>query len=278
MNPYVETAGVVLLALLGAAGGRLASRLRNPWWMVGYVPPLGLVIMVALARRFDALTFVPPFCWVMAGRTEFALMAAGLTMLVVTPFSRRRRRTEKALAGVLGALAVMHFSVMPFLMPALVRGELAALKTIVDGDGVCVQNNHYTCGPAAAVTALRRLGIRAEEGELAVLSHTNPISGTPSDSLCIALQKLYGQDGLVCEYRHFKTISELRDAGVTIAVVKYKFLVDHYVTVLEVNDRRVVYGDPLTGRKMLSHEEFRDKWRSCGIALKRLPAGEADVP
>jgi hypothetical protein len=35
------------------------------------------------------------------------------------------------------------------------HAELAALTTRLDADGVCRQSNHYTCGPAAAVTALR---------------------------------------------------------------------------------------------------------------------------
>jgi hypothetical protein len=55
-------------------------------------------------------------------------------------------------------------AIVPFLAPAFNRGYLAGLKTRIDADGVCRQSSEYTCGPAAAVTALRKLGLPAEEG------------------------------------------------------------------------------------------------------------------
>jgi predicted double-glycine peptidase len=41
------------------------------------------------------------------------------------------------------------------------------------------------------------------------------------------------------------------------------------VVVLEVTDKEVIIADPLCGRKSLSHEEFKKKWRSLGIVMKR---------
>lgn len=57
---------------------------------------------------------------------------------------------------------------------ALVQAQLRSLPTRVDPDGVCLQNTPYTCGPAAAVTALRRLRLPAEESELAKLAFISP--------------------------------------------------------------------------------------------------------
>jgi hypothetical protein len=51
-------------------------------------------------------------------------------------------------------VVVVWFSVLPFLAPALVKGHLANLKTMVDSNGICFQTTDYTCGPAAAVTRL----------------------------------------------------------------------------------------------------------------------------
>jgi len=87
--------------------------------------------------------------------------------------------------------------------------------------------------------------------------------------LADALQKEYANDGLVVECRAFKNISELKQAGLTLAVVKYSLLVDHWVTVLEVTDSQVIIGDPLGGLERISHEEFEKKWRFQGIVLKR---------
>ncbi len=116
---------------------------------------------------------------------------------------------------------------------------------------------------------MRQLGLVAEEGKLAVLSHTNPIAGTPPDSLCLAIQKHYVDEKLLCKYRKFKSISELRGLEPVIALVKYSFLVDHYVTVLAVNEKTLTLGDPLIGFRKLSHKEFQRVWRYRGIILRK---------
>ena len=48
-------------------------------------------------------------------------------------------------------------------------------------------------------------------------------------------------------------------------------LVDHYVAILEVTDREVVVGDPFSGKRVCTHEQFRKKWRYAGIVLQRKP-------
>jgi predicted double-glycine peptidase len=163
------------------------------------------------------------------------------------------------------------YSVLPFLLPALNYRHLAGLETTVDADGVCLQGNSYTCGPAAAVTALREIGVEADEGRLAIAAHTTHVAGTPSDSLCAAIRKEYG---VGCRRAYFLAVNELKGAEPVIAVVKYAFLIDHFVTVLEVTDSIVVVGDPLVGRVEMSYEEFGKKWRRCGIVLARVPDAE----
>ena len=71
--------------------------------------------------------------------------------------------------------------------------------------------------------------------------------------------------------RSFKDIRELKQAGLTLAVIKYAFLVDHYVTVLEVTDTEVVVGDPIGGLRRMSYADFRKEWRFVGVVLKRRP-------
>ncbi len=90
-----------------------------------------------------------------------------------------------------------------------------------------------------------------------------------NSALTQALQKQYGAQGLICEYRLFKDLAELKAAGLTLVIVKHSFMLDHYLTVLEVNDNAVVVGDPLTGITKLTLDEFREKWRHSGIVLKR---------
>ena len=95
------------------------------------------------------------------------------------------------------------------------------------------------------------------------------MTGTPPDILAEVLQKQYGKDGLVVEYRAFKNISELKQTGLTLAVIKFGFMVDHTVAVLKVTDSEVIVGDPLNGLDKMSYEEFRQKWRFIGVVLHR---------
>ena len=149
------------------------------------------------------------------------------------------------------------------------RKELSHLHTNINSDGVCIQTTDYTCGPAAAVTALRHLGLSAEEGRIAILSETSSIAGTPPDMLAEALQDEYGKDGLIAECRTFKNVAELRQTGITLAVVKFTFLVDHWVAVLQITDSEVIVGDPTGGFMKLSYSDFEQKWRFVGVILKR---------
>ena len=269
MNPWLETMGVVQIALLGIILGKVFSGLRKPYWTLGYFFPSLLITMLVLARYNNALPFVPPFSWITAGRVRFIILALAVTMGLTTPLSRLPRKCEKLIIGILMVVVVAWFSVLPFLVPALIKDDLSNLKTMVNSNGICYQTTDYTCGPAAAVTALGKLGLSASEGEIAVLSHSSPVTGTLPRCLYTALQNRYGADGLKCRYRYFDSIAQLRNAGITLAVVRDALLSDHCVTVLEVSDRMVVIADPVVGRRLMSHEQFEKIWRFSGIVLKR---------
>jgi predicted double-glycine peptidase len=179
------------------------------------------------------------------------------------------RKREKILMMVFVSGFVVYYSVMPFLGPMFVRGELKRLKTEMDKDGVCRQGTDYTCGPAAAVTALKCLKVPAEEGQLAIASHTSSYGGTPGDSLALAIRDLYGREGVVCDYRLFKSVSEMKEICPVIAQVKFRFLIDHFVAVLQVTDKYVIVGDPLFGRYKHSRRDFESIWRYSGVVVCR---------
>jgi hypothetical protein len=269
MNAWLETLGVATLALAGALVGRWFSRLPRWYWALGYLLPLVLLIGVGLPNWCHRFFFVPPFSWLTAGRTEYALAGFITTLLLTTPLSRLATARLRVLVVAFMLLVVAVTAVLPFLGPALIRGHLGRLVTNVNRDGVCLQTTGYNCGPASAVTALRRLGLAAEEGELAILAHTSPLAGTAPDVLAEAITRRYAAQGFTAEYRYFETVADLKDAGQVLAVMKYAFMVDHYVAVLEVTRDGVVVGDPLTGQRTYTHAEFRSKWRYAGVVLKR---------
>lgn len=237
--------------------------------MVGYFVPLAVVVSIGLPNWFESLFFRAPFSWVTAGRREFALAGILTPWLLTTPLPKLARPLTRRLVVLLTITVVLVMTVGTFLGPALIHRQMLSLATKVDEQGVCLQSNGFNCGPASAVTLLRRLGLPAEEGELAILAHTSPISGTPPDVLAAALNQHYGRRGLKAEYRLFDSIENLKHAGSVLAVIKFAFLVDHYVAVLEVRDQEVVVGDPLSGRVVWTHQEFAEKWRRSGVVLTR---------
>jgi predicted double-glycine peptidase len=217
------------------------------------------------------MSFKPPISWMMMGRKKFTILGFIAAMVLTTPLSRLPLKRDRTVISILMAIIIFFMAVWPFLAPAFNRNQLAHLQTHIDGDGICIQTTDYTCGPAAAVTALRKLGLPADEGRLAILSSTSSMTGTPPDILAEVLKKQYGQNGLGVEYRAFKNISELKQAGLTLAVVKFGFMVDHYVTVLEVTDSEVVVGDPISGLRKMSLDDFEGQWRFVGVVLNRKP-------
>jgi len=269
MTPWIQVLGVVLLAISGHLFGRWFSELRKPWWALGYILPLLVVCLYGLSNRLPQLALTPPFSWIPLGRGRYMLVGFLTAVMFSTLLTRIPRRRERMAVGTLIVVVVAMFSVGPLLWPVFNRAELQRMVTKMDGDGICLQNTDYTCGAAAAVTGLRKLGLPAEEGGVAILAQTSRIGGTDPGILAEELQKHYGPDGLVAEYRYLKNLDELKAAGLTLVVVKFSLTEDHFITVFEVTDDRVVVGDPLRGREELSHKVFLRKWRRVGVVLWR---------
>lgn len=269
MNPWIETVGVILVAILGVVLGRCCSRFEKPYWILSYLFPCILIGMLVVTRLNNALSFVQPFSWIAVGRIKFVVLSLAVSMGLTVPLSRLPHQFEKLIVCILMAAFVIWFSVLPFLVPALIRDRLANLTTKIDSDGVCRQTTDYTCGPAAAVTALGKLGLSGDEGELAVLSYSSPVTGTLPACLSSALQNRYAADGLKCRYRHFDSIDQLKNAGLTLVVVRDAFLLDHCIAVLDVSNDSVTVADPVTGTRLVPHRQFEQIWRFCGIVLER---------
>ena len=269
MNPWLETFGVILVIVLSILLGRIFSGFRKPYWMLGYFFPLALIAMLMMVRFYNELNFIRPFSWIAAGRIRYVILSMAVSMGLTVPLSRLPRKWEKIIVCILMIGFVTWSSVLPFLIPALIKDRLSNLTTRFDKNGICRQTTDYTCGPAAAVTALGKLGLSADEGEIAILSHTSPIAGTLPTLLCSALQNRYSAEGLKCKYRRFDSIDQLKKAGITLAVVRDAFMLDHCLVVLEVLDHAITVADPVTGMELMPYEKFKKMWRFSGIVLER---------
>ena len=269
MITWLETIGVVFIAVAGVTLGRFISSFRKPWWFLGYLFPCILIAILALARCKNVMYFTEPFSWIAAGRCRFVVISLAVTMGLTVPLSRLPSKLEKILVCILMVIFVTWFSVLPFFAPVLIKKHLSNLKTRFDSDGICRQSTSYTCGPAAAVTALGKLGLTAEEGEIAVLSYTSPIAGTLPVCLSSALQHRYGASGLKCRYRSFKSVKQLKGTGIILAIVRDALLLDHCLAVLEISENKVTVADPVTGVRSMSYEQFEKIWRYSGIVISR---------
>lgn len=269
LTPWIESLVVAAIALLAFFLGRWFSRLPKPYWLIGYFIPLGLILLYCIAIFEPQLTMIPPLSWMLIGRSRFVCFNFIAAMVLSAPLARLPQKRNRIAVCMLIALLI-SVSMVPFLAPAFNRSYLATLKTRLDPDGVCLQSNEYTCGPAAAVTALRKLRFPADEGEIAILAHTTSLTGTEPDVLAKVLRQRYGAAGLVAEYRAFKSIEELKDAGLTVAILKFNALQDHCVTIFGVQTNGVSVADPLTGLSIVPNEEFEEKWQFVGIVLKRV--------
>jgi predicted double-glycine peptidase len=276
-NPNLPSAaasvvGSVLILFLAVASyiaGLYISRLKKPWWALGYIVPVLLTALVAIARWFPTLEMKFPFRLLMYDRREYIVMAAATALLLAVPVARLTRKTTAVLATVFASLFVLHFSLLPFILPVFNRAELIGIKTTFDQYGTCMQNTGYTCGPAAAVSALRSLDVSADEGELAVFAHSTSSAGTPPELLCRAVSTLYNKQGVQCKFEAFAALREIRGRLPFIAVIKFGLLVDHYVTVLRVTDDYVTVADPARGLRIMSIPDFESEWRNSGIVLSR---------
>jgi predicted double-glycine peptidase len=271
MNPWFETAGVILIAVFGVIAGRIFSRFRKSYWVLGYILPGVLIVMLGMVRFNNALYFVPPISWIAVSRVRYVVLSLAVSMGLTVPLSRLPHKVEKLIVCLLMAGFVFWFSVLPFLVPAMMKGHLSNLHTTFDKNGVCLQTTDYTCGPAAAVTALKQLGLSANEGELAVLSYSSPVTGTLPACLSSALQNRYKSEGLSCRFRHFDSVAQLKNAGITLALVREALFMDHCLAVLDVTDEVVTVADPVTGTIVMPCKQFEKIWRFCGIVLQRNP-------
>jgi hypothetical protein len=269
VSPWLETFGVILVALTGVAAGYLLSRLKSFFWMLCYFLSVAIILMMVLTRCSEALKFEPPFCWVAIGRIKFVILALAVTLGLTVCLRHLPHKFEKILVCILMSLVVVWFTVLPFLVPAIIKDRLANLPTVFNSKGICIQGTNYTCGPAAAVTALGKLNLRGYEGELAILAHTSPVAGTLPSCLSDALERKYGSVGLKCKYKHFDTVSELKSSKVTLAVVKSAFMVDHCVVILDVSNNQITVADPVLGEITMSYELFEQIWQFSGIVLSR---------
>jgi Peptidase C39 family len=268
METLAELAAVCGLTWAGMQIGRRLSRGR--FWRWGVAVPFMIVGLVMTGHRVARLAFVAPVSWVLGAQVDPVVMAGATACLLTVLSTRMRQRRQRIALAVLMAVMVGFYGMTPLLLPIAVRGDLLAGVTTVDAHGVCLQTHGYTCGPAAAVTCLRALGVNAEEGRMAVEARCGPVVGTDGALLAQAVNRRYGAQGVRCGYRYVGTLEGLRlPAVATVVSLRYG---GHDVAVLAVNAEEVIVADPMSGRDRWSRADFLAEWTGAAVEFEKIVA------
>lgn len=272
MNPFADLAVSLLAMVVGMTLGWRAGR----GWLAVYGVGLGATLAIGVVTRWPQASEWWCFGWAGDVRVKSWVAAIVVPALLLAPTHRlANSRRIRILVGS-GVLAG-GIGVLPLLSAVLVADRLLLMPTRWGTDGVCRQQTDFTCGPAAAVTALRRLGVMADEGQMALAALTTPLTGTSPEALARMLQRGFGDRGVRVGVRNFGGIEELAPQGVTLVVVRYGFMLDHWVCVLGVTDKGIEVGDPMCGREVWKRDEFERRWRKVGVELGLRPGRGLDL-
>lgn len=241
---------------------------RRYWW-APFIATFAAVLMIGFARRAPRWEYLQPFRILMDGRREYLILGfcAGFSMFVL--IGRLKIRRQKILVGGITIAFALYSGVLPFAAPFLDRPRLSKLQTRIDENGVCRQHTDFTCGPAASVTALRQFGILADEGSLAIDMHTSTMTGTDPDVLADVLIKKYAKEGLHCHADYFQSLDDLPKNTITLAIVRYSFLVNHYVVILKIDGDEMTIADPLEGLVFTKRGIFEKRWMNLAVVMRK---------
>lgn len=265
-------AGIVCWRLAGNLARRPA-----PVWVLSCLAPLLIVIAYSIAVRRPDLGLRPLLSWVLVGRWRFLVLVSSASALGGALYHRLPKPRDRRALALFAAVVVAQASLGPTVSAALARPWLAAQPTLIDRNGVCRQTTDFTCGPAAAVTALRSLGVNANEGELAVWAGCSQTTGTPPDILAQVIDQRFRAVGVTATLRRFDVAENLNQpkGAAAVALLNYDWLLDHWVCVYGADRRWVLIGDPDPKRGggliQMPRAEFDRHWRRVGIIVQRSP-------
>lgn len=265
MQAFVVTVAAAAALCLGRF--YFARSYRRAVW--GGLAAVGWLSFVLTAHLVHLNSTYSGFDWVAGSRNKFLLIGFAVCFGLLGPIPYLNRRWKKIFTASVLIVFLGIFLGLPFFVPALYSRSLMNLPGYLDEDGVCRQSTSFTCGPAAAVTALKKIGLEASESQIAVVSGTIPAVGTGMWDLSRGLQKLFSPEQLECRYARADSLEDLPQGEVILAVLRQTFWLDHCVAVLKITPENVIVADPSNGLCSLPRQVFEASWRKTAIVLSR---------
>lgn len=134
------------------------------------------------------------------------------------------------------------------------------------------QTQDYSCVPAASATAIRMLGLRTTEAEMAELTETREGSGATLLRALNGLNTRLKHTGIEPRLLEPNYDALLRIEPPMLTPVQYETARLHMVTVIEVRPHLIVIADPQAGVEFVSRHQFLEIYRGQVIAFD----GDAD--
>lgn len=134
------------------------------------------------------------------------------------------------------------------------------------------QTQDYSCVPAASATALRMLGIRAEEMEMAQLTETKVGSGATLLRAMNGISKRLKYTGIQARLLEPDYEELMRLEPPVLTPLQYEAARLHMVTIVDVRPQLVMVADPQSGVEFISRHRFLELYRGKAIAFE----GQAD--
>ena len=198
--------GIAINVVVSAACG-YGIRQWSRHWPLRWVDAAGVVLVVSMVSY---IAFVWDHPWLASWLPFSKLIVLGnglplvVAMLIGLTCRRLRGRPRTCTAAV---VLLMATGLGALVRPLL--GQAPVCEERWDGE-VCLQSTRYTCSPASATTALRCIGIRTSEAEMAQLCLTR--QGTHWMGLYRGLSKKLSRDWRI-EVFDAKNLETLRQAS-----------------------------------------------------------------
>ncbi len=263
---------VLFMLLFVVMGGRLSRRITS-----GRLLLAGGMVMAAAVMALPAVLFAAYYGhlldstgWFYRFRavpySELTASGVGLaTGLVIGLILHGiKRGLSRGFAGSVSGLLL--FGTLLLLFVPYAKPLIAPLRIAFQEqwrDGICLQSTPSTCGPASAATLLRRFGRTASERELAQECYSSG-SGTENWYLVRALR----HRGLRIEIR----LTSPQPAALPFPSIAGTQLggrggTGHFITLLGQIEGRLLIGDPVGGRSLLTSDELRSRYYLTGFFL-----------
>jgi hypothetical protein len=266
-NLWIEFIAAGLIALVGLLTGAAISRIGKQTALATCLCVVILMLTLACGWLVPISMYNPAVFALVAGRIKFILLAFFVPLGLASAMPYLPYKIERRGVVVMVAVSIYVFAVFPFLGSAMAGDVMGGLPSWFDSDEVCRQSTSFTCGPAAAATALRKLGLDVSEGQIAVLSRSCPFIGTTDYNLTQALRQTVSGQSIDCAYGQWEELPELLTQQVLLVMLRGTWT-NHCVAVLNTTDKAVVFADPSEGIITLSRNHFRTLWTGRGILLQ----------